>query len=106
MTSRLPMSSSIGTRIARSSSSENTVGMTRAVSRGTRKCFRPRYINSRTNRALVPVIPSHVMNEFTVKRVGTAIISIPRTLNCLTIGRKPPGDSSTSFRRRAGAATA
>ena len=76
-------------------------GEARSVSVGTRKCFRPRYIKSRSGRASIspgePVIPSHRMNEFTVKRVGKNVISIPRTLNCLTIGSSPPGDRSTSL---------
>ena len=96
------MSSSVGTRIALSWSSENNVGMTRNVSGGIRKCFRPRYINSSTDRASVSpersVNPSQRMNELKVTRVGNNVISIPRRPNCLAIGMKPPpGDSSTSF---------
>jgi hypothetical protein len=43
---------------------------------------------------------------FTVRRVGKNTISIPRTVNCLTIGSNPPGDRSTSLQIRCGAAMA
>jgi hypothetical protein len=81
--------------------------MTRNVSTGTRKCLRPRYVSSSTAPASLPVIPSQRMNQFTMTRVGNHTISIPRRLNCLAIGTKPPpGDSSTSFCTRPDAAMA